>query len=290
MGKVKSSDTLSLKKSDQKKVVKQTRQLKKKIQDGKVLLKKPRRSIKDNVEQTRGLIYIGHIPHGFYENEMKKYFKQFGGVTNVKVCRSNKSGNSKGFGYVEFAHPEVAKIAAETMNNYLMFKKRIVAEYVPSEKRPKCLFKGRSSTIKRYSSKVKTEKQRIATEKVDERGHLKRSSVRMSRLNKKLQRLKNAGIDYNFIPVDVPENIKKEKVSTSTKEVEYTFEQDPYDSDIEVKVPVKSSVKTPKKQASKTTPKKQSPKTSSKKTSKNSVSKQSPKKTLKQKLVTRKST
>lgn len=60
---------------------------------------------------------------------MKKYFKQFGKVTNAKVCRSRITGNSKGFGYVEFKEAEVAKIAADTMNNYLMFKKRIVSKY-----------------------------------------------------------------------------------------------------------------------------------------------------------------
>lgn len=79
---------------------------------------------------TRGLIYVGHIPHGFYEEEMKEYFSQFGRVTNVKVCRSSISGKSKGYGFVEFTTPEVAKIASETMNNYLMFKKRVVCKYM----------------------------------------------------------------------------------------------------------------------------------------------------------------
>ena len=34
-----------------------------------------------------------------------------------------QTGNSKGYGYVQFMDEEVAKIAAETMNNYLMFEK-----------------------------------------------------------------------------------------------------------------------------------------------------------------------
>lgn len=36
----------------------------------------------------RGVVYLGHIPHGFYENEMKQYFSQFGEVTNVKIPKS----------------------------------------------------------------------------------------------------------------------------------------------------------------------------------------------------------
>lgn len=36
----------------------------------------------------RGVIYLGHVPHGFYENEMKKYFSQFGEVTNINIPKS----------------------------------------------------------------------------------------------------------------------------------------------------------------------------------------------------------
>lgn len=78
----------------------------------------------------RGIIYVGHVPHGFYEQEMRAFFKQFGIVTRVKMCWSEKTGRSKGYGYVEFLHPEVAKIAAETMNNYLMCKRKLVGTYL----------------------------------------------------------------------------------------------------------------------------------------------------------------
>lgn len=97
------------------------------FQKGKVIVKEKRLKRQKNGKRVdRGVIYLGHIPHGFYENEMRDFFKQFGIVTRVKVCRSEKTGRSKSYGYVEFLHPEVAKIAAETMNNYLMFKRRLV--------------------------------------------------------------------------------------------------------------------------------------------------------------------
>ena len=41
-------------------------------------------------KSTRGLVYIGHIPYGFFEDEMKEYFEQFGKVTRVRVARSKK--------------------------------------------------------------------------------------------------------------------------------------------------------------------------------------------------------
>lgn len=36
----------------------------------------------------RGIVYLGHIPHGFYEEQMTEYFTQFGKVTRVRVVRS----------------------------------------------------------------------------------------------------------------------------------------------------------------------------------------------------------
>lgn len=37
-----------------------------------------------------GVIYIGQIPHGFYEDEMQGFFSQFGKVYRVRLVRSKK--------------------------------------------------------------------------------------------------------------------------------------------------------------------------------------------------------
>ncbi|KAK6454177.1 uncharacterized protein RJT20DRAFT_130212 [Scheffersomyces xylosifermentans] len=78
----------------------------------------------------RGIIYIGRIPHGFYETEMKKYFEQFGNIINLKLSRNKKTGKSKHYGFIEFDNFEVAKIAAEAMNNYLIFGHLLKVEVV----------------------------------------------------------------------------------------------------------------------------------------------------------------
>ena len=39
-----------------------------------------------------------------------------------------QTANSKGYAFVEFEYDEVARIAAETMNNYLMFGKLLKCE------------------------------------------------------------------------------------------------------------------------------------------------------------------
>jgi len=122
----------------------------------------------------------GHIPHGFYEDQMRgaraaaaahaaraahaahasspalrpDFFGQFGEVTRVKVSRNKKSGASKHFGYVEFKHPSVAKIAAETMDNYLLFGKVLKVKVVPpSELHPAALNGANKRFVPRSSAR-----------------------------------------------------------------------------------------------------------------------------------------
>lgn len=39
---------------------------------------------------TPGVIYLGHIPHGFYEDEIRGFFSQFGTINKVRLSRSKK--------------------------------------------------------------------------------------------------------------------------------------------------------------------------------------------------------
>jgi len=81
----------------------------------------------------RGVVYLGRIAHGFYEEEMKGYFSQFGEVTRVRLSRSKKTGRSKHYGFLEFASSAVAEIVCETMNNYLLCGHILVCKMVPKE-------------------------------------------------------------------------------------------------------------------------------------------------------------
>ena len=44
----------------------------------------------DDTPLRRGVIYVGHLPHGFYETQLRGYFSQFGKVTKVHVSRNKK--------------------------------------------------------------------------------------------------------------------------------------------------------------------------------------------------------
>ncbi|KAJ6000322.1 hypothetical protein N7481_000731 [Penicillium waksmanii] len=83
------------------------------------LLKKQKKNAGTNEEP--GTVYIGRIPHGFYEHEMRAYFTQFGQITRLRLSRNRITGRSKHYAFVEFNSVTVAKIVAETMDNYLMY-------------------------------------------------------------------------------------------------------------------------------------------------------------------------
>ncbi|KAF8767613.1 MKI67 FHA domain-interacting nucleolar phosphoprotein-like [Argiope bruennichi] len=106
--------------------------------------KKSKKPKKKTVQEDSGpgVIYVGHIPHGFYETEMKAYFSQFGKILRIRVARSRKTGRPKGFAFIEFKSEEIAKIAAEAMNNYLFFEKLLKCEFIPADKVNPNVFKG----------------------------------------------------------------------------------------------------------------------------------------------------
>jgi len=107
-------------------------------------------------DEPRGVVYVGHIPDGFFEPQMKKYFSQFGKVTRVRHSRAKKNAASRGYGWVEFAEEAVAKIAQQTMNGYLMFGKKMICEMVPPEKVHPALFKNANKRMVDYSKSRRT--------------------------------------------------------------------------------------------------------------------------------------
>lgn len=93
------------------------------LQDSRkhVIIKPSKKVDISKTKDKKGIIYLGRIPNEFEEPEMQKYFEQFGPITRLKLSRNKKSGKSKHYGFIEFSNKEVAKIASETMNNYLIF-------------------------------------------------------------------------------------------------------------------------------------------------------------------------
>ncbi|XP_028925498.1 MKI67 FHA domain-interacting nucleolar phosphoprotein [Ornithorhynchus anatinus] len=164
------------------------------------------RRTRKHQQLTPGVIYLGHIPRELSESQLRKYFTQFGTVTNLKLSRSKKTGNSKGYAFMEFESEDVAQIVAETMNNYLFCERLLKCHVVPRGKIHKELFKGSNRPfakpsypeVARYNKK-RTDKQKL------------KMKMRLESKEKKLRkRLAEKGIDYDF-----PGLVSKKKVKVS---------------------------------------------------------------------------
>lgn len=151
----------------------------------------------------RGVLYIGRIPHGFYEQEMQGYFGQFGAVSRLRLSRSKKTGKSKHFAFVEFEDREVAEVVAKSMNNYLLAGRLLQVKLLtPAEVKEKGgaeeLFKGAGRKFKAVPWHA-VEKARLEAPKTQEQWDVleKRNKARRS---KKADKLKALGIDYEYAP------------------------------------------------------------------------------------------
>lgn len=100
------------------------------------------------VKEDTGVIYIGRLPHGFYEHEMRSYFSQFGPIRNLRVARNKQTGRPKHFAFVEFEEESTAAIVAKTMDNYLLFGHILKCSVIPKEQVHEELFKGANKRFK----------------------------------------------------------------------------------------------------------------------------------------------
>ncbi|CAG8550845.1 15471_t:CDS:2 [Funneliformis caledonium] len=165
------------------------------IDNEKTLKKRLDAAVKDKGEKLkRGVIYLGRIPHGFYEEQMHSYFSQFGTVTRLKLYRNKKTGKSKHFAFIEFASDEVAEIVAETMHNYPLSNRLL--QLVPEEKINPRMWIG-ANKVYTPESYLKVELKKRTKKK-----SLKRVEHQVQKLvkNEKLKRkkLQDLGIDYDF--------------------------------------------------------------------------------------------
>ncbi|KAM7473754.1 hypothetical protein LguiB_020997 [Lonicera macranthoides] len=146
------------------------------------------------LDNTATVLYIGRIPHGFYENEMEAFFKQFGTIKRLRIARNKKTGKSKHFGFIEFESPAVAKVVADCMHNYLLFEHVLQVYLVPPERVHPKLWKGVTRWYKPLDW-VQVERKRHNKERTFEE-HSKLAEAILKRDQKRRKRIEAAGIDY----------------------------------------------------------------------------------------------
>ncbi|KAI9209700.1 uncharacterized protein BJ171DRAFT_484807 [Polychytrium aggregatum] len=162
-------------------------------------------SIKEKIKKVKvapsssssaGVVYVGRIPHGFYEQQMRMYFSQFGEVSRLRLSRNKKTGASKHFAFVEFKHEEVAKIVAETMDNYLIFGHMLKCKFIPKDQVHPKTFVGAN---KKYVAVDVHKREREVFNKTRTPEQQMARTTRLLRSEAaKRQKLESLGIDYDF--------------------------------------------------------------------------------------------
>lgn len=142
------------------------------------------------------VLYLGHIPHGFYEEQMKGFFSQFGIVTRLRLARNKKTGRSKHYAFIEFKHAEVAEVVAKAMNGYLLFSKILVAKVIAPEAVHSETFKDANRKWRAVDRVliVRKEHNRARTEEEAAR----REAKLLRAESAKRRKLAAAGIEYEF--------------------------------------------------------------------------------------------
>jgi nucleolar protein 15 len=147
-----------------------------------------------------GVVFLGRIPHGFYEDQLRAYFSQFGDISRLRVSRNKKTGRSKHYGFIEFASGPVAQIVAETMDDYLLLGHILTCKVIPKDEVHPELWVGANRkwrVVPTYRlahaqhNKPRSEGQQRAAEK-----------RLLSRQASRKRKLAEAGIMYDFDKVE----------------------------------------------------------------------------------------
>ncbi|KAI0303632.1 hypothetical protein B0F90DRAFT_1949016 [Multifurca ochricompacta] len=155
---------------------------------------------KRKIETEPGVIYLGRIPHGFYEDQLRAYFSQFGEISRLRLSRNKRTGRSKHYGFIEFVSAPVAQIVAETMDNYLLMGHILTCKVIPNAEVHPELWVGANRKwrvvpgyrlAQAQHNKPRDEKQQRAAEK----RLIRRQAARK-------RKLAEAGIVYNFDKVE----------------------------------------------------------------------------------------
>uniref|UniRef100_A0A1Q3F5V9 Putative ribosomal bioproteinsis protein gar2 n=1 Tax=Culex tarsalis TaxID=7177 RepID=A0A1Q3F5V9_CULTA len=149
----------------------------------------------------KGILFVKHLPHGFFEKQLRAFFSQFGDVTRVHVARSKRTLRSKGYAYVEFRYREVAQIAQETMDNYLMFGKILKTVMLPANARriPRQYEKAFDKDGKETTTYKLWLRRAVARQngRVTKTKAVERNNRALAKLKKAKEQFKTIGVEYD---------------------------------------------------------------------------------------------
>ena len=157
---------------------------------------KKRLAPNDEEPEETGVVYVGRLPHGFFEDQLRAYFSQFGDIKRLRLSRNKNTGRSKHYGFMEFESPDVAEIVVDTMNNYLLDGHLLQLAMIPSKEVDPNLWIGANRKFRRVPMDRVERKRRSKSRSAEQRAEVNRKL--MQRQKKRRAALARAGIKYDF--------------------------------------------------------------------------------------------
>jgi len=88
-------------------------------------------------------LYVGNLPFGASEEDLRKLFAEAGAVQSVKIVTDSYSGRSRGFGFVEMASQAEAEKAISLINGKAFMERTLIVSEAKPQKKRGGEFKGR---------------------------------------------------------------------------------------------------------------------------------------------------
>ena len=167
-------------------------------------------------QQSTGVIYVGHLPWGFIDSTLQKYFEQFGPITRIICPKSAKTGRSVGYAFIEFEDEETARIAAKTMNNYIIFEKILKCSFVEDKAKYDRIFLKWKKKFE-FKEKYKAHCEKLEKKKSKDEIKLMIQGLLDSE-ERRREKMKELGIKYEYKGFkDIVEQYKKENSIKNNK-------------------------------------------------------------------------
>ena len=87
-------------------------------------------------------VFVGEIPIGVTEEQITPIFSSFGEVKSVTISRDPETNESRGFGYVVFASPDIVPVVCKMVNGMKVCDQSIVVRPVTVKQAPTVVLTG----------------------------------------------------------------------------------------------------------------------------------------------------
>lgn len=79
------------------------------------------------------ILFVANLPYSIDEAALDKLFLTFGNVLSSKIIKDRKTGQSKGYGFVEYAEDREAQGAMSALKGKVIFGRKIDVKVAKSK-------------------------------------------------------------------------------------------------------------------------------------------------------------